>query len=303
MPLDTPTLLAADVVITVTVAAALQVYRSVQRTYPGFASWVAGTWLVAAGYLSLASRGLVPALLGIALTNLAFSLGAFARLDGTMQFTGNGRASRWYLLIPAAVTLLCVWPSPIASSLISRTLVGAVGIATFSTLIGIHFIRHAPRSRRHPYRIVGLLHLVFALALAVRGGAWLMRPTVTIFESHPFHTTFFLGALAFEVVWGLAFAMMNGDRLESDLVESRAEVARTLAELQQTLSEVKTLSGLLPLCCSCKRVRDDEGYWNQLEEYLARHTGTQVSHGLCPECARRLYPDVFGPEGDDPAAG
>jgi hypothetical protein len=60
--------------------------------------------------------------------------------------------------------------------------------------------------------------------------------------------------------------------------------ARTL-ELQQTMAEVKTLSGLLPICGSCKRVRDDGGYWNQIETYVASHTAASFSHGLCPECA------------------
>ncbi|MBP7830202.1 MAG: hypothetical protein KA248_09825 [Kiritimatiellae bacterium] len=53
--------------------------------------------------------------------------------------------------------------------------------------------------------------------------------------------------------------------------------------------EVKTLSGFLPICAQCKKVRDDKGYWNQIEMYLKVHSGTQCTHGLCPECARALY--------------
>jgi len=75
--------------------------------------------------------------------------------------------------------------------------------------------------------------------------------------------------------------------------EAEAERERLIAELQVALEEVKTLSGLLPLCASCKKVRDDTGYWGQLEDYLRRHADVEISHGLCPDCAQKLYPDIW----------
>jgi len=62
-------------------------------------------------------------------------------------------------------------------------------------------------------------------------------------------------------------------------------------ELESTISEVKTLRGLLPICASCKKVRDDKGYWNQIDNYLEIHSEVEFSHGLCPDCAKKLYPD------------
>jgi AmiR/NasT family two-component response regulator len=72
------------------------------------------------------------------------------------------------------------------------------------------------------------------------------------------------------------------------------ELRRLNAELQDALAKVRTLSGLLPICSSCKKIRDDEGYWNQLEAYIQEHSKAVFSHGLCPECAKKLYPEVFG---------
>jgi PAS domain S-box-containing protein len=83
-----------------------------------------------------------------------------------------------------------------------------------------------------------------------------------------------------------------------DITErKRAEEEREklIRELQQAISEVKTLSGLLPICAACKRVRDDGGYWNQIETYIRGHSGVQFSHGLCPECIVKLYPDYQDP--------
>ena len=61
--------------------------------------------------------------------------------------------------------------------------------------------------------------------------------------------------------------------------------------LQKSLNKVRKLSGLLPICASCKKIRDDSGYWNQIETYIRDHSEAEFSHGICPECSRRLYPE------------
>lgn len=65
------------------------------------------------------------------------------------------------------------------------------------------------------------------------------------------------------------------------------------AELQASLARIKQLSGLLPICARCKCIRDDQGYWSQLELYLSSHTDVAFTHGICPDCARALYPEMF----------
>jgi len=64
-------------------------------------------------------------------------------------------------------------------------------------------------------------------------------------------------------------------------------------ENKEALSEIKTLNGLLPICAHCKKIRDDKGYWNQLEAYITNHSKAEFSHGICPECAKKIYPDVI----------
>ncbi|MBN2297111.1 MAG: PAS domain S-box protein, partial [Deltaproteobacteria bacterium] len=61
--------------------------------------------------------------------------------------------------------------------------------------------------------------------------------------------------------------------------------------LRKALADVKTLSGLVPICANCKKIRDDKGYWNQIESYISEHSNAVFTHGICPECAKRLYPD------------
>jgi PAS domain S-box-containing protein len=80
-----------------------------------------------------------------------------------------------------------------------------------------------------------------------------------------------------------------------DITErKRAEEEREklIHELRDALVNVKTLRGLLPICSHCKKIRDDKGYWNQIESYIRDHSGAEFSHGMCPECLKKLYPDL-----------
>ncbi|WP_319525488.1 PAS domain-containing protein [uncultured Desulfosarcina sp.] len=64
-------------------------------------------------------------------------------------------------------------------------------------------------------------------------------------------------------------------------------------KLEKALAEIKKLSGMLPICASCKKIRDDQGYWTQIESYISKHSDTQFSHGICPDCAKKLYGDLY----------
>jgi CheY-like chemotaxis protein len=71
------------------------------------------------------------------------------------------------------------------------------------------------------------------------------------------------------------------------------EKERLIKELQEALDNVKTLSGLLPICANCKDIRTDDGYWIQLESYLKSHSNLNITHSICPGCVKKLYPDLY----------
>ena len=75
------------------------------------------------------------------------------------------------------------------------------------------------------------------------------------------------------------------------LKEKMELLNRTNSDLEKALVEVKTLSGLLPICATCKKIRDDKGYWNQIEGYIQKYSDAQFSHSVCPDCSKKLYPD------------
>jgi hypothetical protein len=79
--------------------------------------------------------------------------------------------------------------------------------------------------------------------------------------------------------------------LQRQVAKANVELQQTNRELQEALERVRTLRGLLPICANCKKVRDDEGYWNEVEVYVRDHSEVEFSHSICPDCMRQLYPD------------
>ena len=77
------------------------------------------------------------------------------------------------------------------------------------------------------------------------------------------------------------------------ILQLNLENERALAQLQTAMQEIKVLKGILPICANCKKIRDDQGYWQQVEQYISDRTDARFSHGLCQPCATLLYPEYF----------
>ena len=97
-------------------------------------------------------------------------------------------------------------------------------------------------------------------------------------------------SLAERVGHQIAGAIAN-TQLFVELTQAKEEQDKLVHELQDALAQVKTLSGFLPICASCKKIRDDKGYWNQIEAYIGDHSEAEFTHSICPECMKKLYPD------------
>jgi PAS domain S-box-containing protein len=82
-------------------------------------------------------------------------------------------------------------------------------------------------------------------------------------------------------------------RIEEERKRTEEEREKLIKELQDAAADIKVLSGLVPICSNCKKIRDDKGYWTQLEGYIQAHSEAKFSHGVCPECAQKLYGDLY----------
>jgi len=88
-------------------------------------------------------------------------------------------------------------------------------------------------------------------------------------------------------VIGLVFSLYE----TTERKRYQEKMDQLIFELKKALAKVRTLSGFLPICSSCKKIRDDKGYWEQIEVYIRDHSDAEFSHGICPECMKKLYPD------------
>jgi len=82
------------------------------------------------------------------------------------------------------------------------------------------------------------------------------------------------------------------EELKRQVVEKTSELEKANQELKNALAEIKTLRGIIPICSNCKKIRDDQGFWQQVESYVMKHTEASFSHGICPECVEKLYGDL-----------
>ena len=103
----------------------------------------------------------------------------------------------------------------------------------------------------------------------------------------------------FPVEVGLGYSHNQNSMLVSAVIidisrqlEVERQREKLIAELKEALTKVKKLSGLLPICAGCKNIKDDTGYWTRIEAYIHDHSEAEFSHGLCPDCAKKLYPEL-----------
>jgi PAS domain S-box-containing protein len=83
------------------------------------------------------------------------------------------------------------------------------------------------------------------------------------------------------------------------MITDVTELKKTKQKLEKALNNVKQLSGLLPICSHCKKIRDDQGYWNQIESYLDKHSDAKFSHGICQDCLKKYYSDFYNGDNED----
>jgi hypothetical protein len=102
-----------------------------------------------------------------------------------------------------------------------------------------------------------------------------------------------------DVIMGLSVAIIFGVII-GYLRDLTLRYKGTSEKLSRAISEVRRLSGLLPICAHCKNIRNDEGYWEKVEDYLSDHSDAEFSHSLCPDCMKKLYPELTIHEEKEP---
>lgn len=145
-------------------------------------------------------------------------------------------------------------------------------------------------------RLAVELSIVFALGICVyilSARYDLMETMVAFSRLHEnWELDEFLSVSLYSVLAFTYFAV----RRWKELATSEKDLLRLNQELRKSLSEIKQLRGILPICANCKKIRDDEGYWRQIEAYVHEHANVEFSHSICPDCMKKLYSDYMDAE-------
>ena len=293
MYIDPRTLLSVLTLSTFFLAFFLAFYRVTRKTYPGFRMWVRATVLMAVGGAFLAARGVIPEPVSVLAGNTAYPAGAVFLLIGTRRFLGLPSPGKTVWAIPVLTFLGLVffyWGHPMPAA---RGLVMSAGLAWPSLLSAWLMCRHAADENRPLYWFTAFMLAAANIALPVRSLLWLLFvPEAGLLSSHFSQTLYLLVAIFAMIGWTFGFLMMNNERMEAELHQSQARVARANKDLTKALNEVRQLGKLLPICSHCKKIRDSQDHWHRLEDYISNNSETEFSHGICPECASDLYPEL-----------
>ena len=284
-------LLITSAILNVFMAMTMAVFQFSRKTYPGFGFWIWGVALNGLTYIGLVLRGTIPLELSVFLTNTFWALTGLLFLDGLRRFLGFAKLPAWIYAVPLVVAIHAVATFYYFDSGAWRSLVLSV---VFSITHGLT----AWLSLREYFKIKSVFLLILGLETSLATLVIMCRAflnlTVANFEfmvSLDSELFFFIAFVVLELVICFSFILLNAEWFERDLLITQSALKSNVQELEKTLAEIKTLKGLLPICSSCKKIRDDSNNWVQMEVYVRDRTDADFSHGICPDCVRKLYPD------------
>jgi hypothetical protein len=267
-------LLCAGNLAAVVLLAGYRTRMGVERAYHYF---LFGKLLQTLGWLLLGLRDSIPALLSVFLGNVFLISGI---TFDTMAFaTTQARNRRREAAIAAVGAFGILAVLGFGATPTHRVALASTAILPLLATVCVVQLRLKPISRLT--RLVAGAYGFFAIVMALRAiQAWRPGQNVTLMTSNSIQSLTYVLAFCLLLVGCIGFLLLLKEREDRILQE-------TVTQLQQALAEVRTLEGFIPICASCKKIRDDKGFWNQIEAYISERTLAKFSHGICPECKDR----------------
>lgn len=253
-----------------------------RKTYPGFLNWTLAYISNSFGMILLGLRDYIPDLFSIIFANLLIGAYFIIILRGLRRFSGRKHQSWFDFSILLLTFLFFIVFTYIYPSINFRIIIisGMILLGSFSCCVVIW--KQIPTVFTNHHQT--FLSIGFLLS-----SLWhVMRILLTIFHEQEISNFMEAGTIQ-----GLTFVVMiiNLIIIGISLIITNAQrIEQTLQKVQE---EIKTLTGMLPICSHCKKIRNDIGDWEQIEKYISHHSEAYFSHSLCPDCARTHYPEYF----------
>ncbi len=290
--MDIKTLIFCNMIVCAFFVIAFFIYSSEQETFRGFKLWNLGTLMMMLGLLALILRGSKWVGCSIFMMNSLFILAAVIRLDAIQRFLVDKVLNKFLYGIPLIVGLACLFFYVVEDQIVIRTVISSTAYCIFSLWLSWSLIRHSPSENTSLYYAAAGIVAIRCLTVMIRAWFGQFSDWQGIFDVNIW-SSFQLGiGLICEISQNVFFLMMNSKRAEANFIQAQSKLNASVTDLKKALSEVKRLQGILPICANCKNIRDEKGAWQGIEKYVHEHSDAEFSHGICPDCAKVLYPDV-----------
>lgn len=251
-----------------------------RKTYHGFWYWMIASIFYGLGMVLMSLRGVLPDFVTIVAANTLLVAGFGSVAFGLQLFLAR-TGQKWLFLTLTVFLFLSYLVFTFYIPSVNARIILISGLIIFIYgYCGYLINRFQPDIMNERSFLLVTVFALQALWNVVRiYHTFFIGGNITDYMNAPFFhglttTVFFCGNIF--IIIGLI--VMNFHRVEYDL--------------QAALEEVKTLQGIIPICSSCKKIRDDKGIWNQIEAYISVHSEAEFSHGICPDCIQKLYPEI-----------
>lgn len=277
--LDMRTLIFVSGVTSVILFVCMVYIRHKQKTYDGFEQWVLSALINAMGMILLSQRGIWSDFLTVVIANTCLILSLVLINVGLSRFAELQSHNELYLL-SMLLLLAAFWGFTYSlPSLTFRVVVFCVFQSVLCVISAILVYRYLPQTL--PQKNYALFwFFIFCAAWPV----WrlisffvISEKPVDLIKAGFFEQLTVLGGIEGYIIIYVGLIVINVQRVEQEMINAE--------------NEIKTITGFIPICANCKKIRDDKGSWNQMEAYLGKHADMEFSHGICPECMRKAYPD------------
>lgn len=276
---DTWSVLVSVNVVRLAVTVAVAAWSRLHKTYPGFHHWVAGMVMCIVSSFLTTLYPFWPGAVAV-LANVAIALGILLLVDGTRRFVLDRPVDpRWYAL-PVLSGLVCGVLHYGFETFLGRVWWNTALLGSMAVVAGLTLLRHPRTAALVLYRAAAWLCLLYPVLLLVRALAMTLSsaPAVqSLSYQKPYEALFFLFLGVLDMNLLTVYLTLNSERVDE--------------ELRRTQAEVRMLSGILPICANCNRIKDEGDVWTGLQEYVGRHSEARFSHGVCPDCFEMLYPE------------
>ncbi|TKB07634.1 hypothetical protein [Desulforhopalus sp. IMCC35007] len=250
-----------------------------RKIYNGFMQWTIASILYCFALAFMGFRNVLPDFLSIIVANTLLITGKGLIAYGLELFTNSTRRIWLFLSLTLSMVILFIYFTYFSPDVNARIVIVSTTMAILCGYSGYIVHKNVPRLIDGQNRFLVAVFSIQTLWLILRivQTAFVESPIVDFINASAFHgitVILFFGGNIFLVI---GLIVLNFQRVEYDL--------------SAAMAELKTLKGIVPICSYCKNIRDDKGFWSQVEAYVTKHTEAEFSHSICPQCIAKHYPE------------